>query len=197
MRLASTQGASGRRVAGGPRAGFTLLEVSLYMTLVLLIGAPLVSVVLMSTRSTEENDTFNRVTERNRTAIQRIEKELRSAIQSTVSVTDSGRTLTFNGPNGYDGAAVVVGQRVSYSLVAREAVNGFDDNANGVIDEGDLVRTNLGTGEQVTITAAADVGASGFAAAGTGWTVAMTTQGALRSQQRYEVSRRVTVYPRN
>src|SRR4030095_9833949 len=75
--------------------GFTLLEVAIYVAVLTVIGAPLVSLVLTSSRSTSENDTFSRVEERNRTALFRLEKEIRKAISGTATVDNSGKRLIF------------------------------------------------------------------------------------------------------
>ena len=210
------------------KRGFTLLEISLYATLALLLGMPLVSMVLVSSRSTADNDTINRVTERNRTALFRIEKELRRAIQGTVQVADYGRGLVFSTPVGFDGTALVPGPTLSFSLQPsgegssyykdpyyqdpyyRDPYTqdpyytqpyypdgGYDYAGGGYVAEADLVLYNSNTGESTTIASSIDMNSSGFMLNGEGVTITLTHVGTLGTRGHFQVSRSMTVYPRN
>lgn len=176
-----------------------MLEVALYAALILLIGGPLVSIVLVSTRSTKENDTVNAVTERNRTVLLRVEKDLRRSIASTASVADLGRALVFTTPAGFDGAAIVPGESVRVELrpSAGETFNGKDDDGDGLVDDGDLVRRNASTGQETLLAQGVDLNTSLFSEVGTGFTLQLTSFGSVPGGRPFSVSKSVTVYPRN
>jgi hypothetical protein len=198
---------------------------------------PLVSMVLVSSRSTTENDTINRVTERNRTALFRIEKELRRAIQGTVQVADYGRGLVFSTPVGFDGTALVPGPTMTFSLQPsgeggsyykdpyytdpyysdpyyQDPNNqdpytqgpyydpyypdgGYDYAGGGYVSEADLVLYNSNTRESTTIASSIDMNSSGFMLNGEGVTITLTHVGTLGTRGNFQVSRSMTVYPRN
>jgi hypothetical protein len=127
-------------------------------------------------------------------------QEVRKAIGATVNVTNLGRTVGFTLPNGFDGVNVVPGPEIEYELqiAAGETINGVDDNQNGLADEGVLVRRNVTTGDETVTSADLSVGGSGFALNGTGVTVSVTTFGNLWDEDAaFQVSRTVTVFPRN
>lgn len=179
--------------------GVTLLEVALYSAVLLAIGAPLVSAVLTSTRCTREVDILNAVAERNRTIVLAIEKEVRRAISSTVSIQDSGRTLALTVPGGFNGSSILPGDsfRFQIRLAPGEAANGLDDNGNGLVDEGELVRTNVATGQTLLMSGGIDVNGSGFAQSGTGFRITIANFGSGQGGSALRVSKSVTVYPRN
>lgn len=212
--------------SGVPRKrvlGLSLLEVSLYMTLAILLGIPLVTVLLASTRSTAENDTINRITERNRATIFRIEKELRTAIASTVMVGDSGRSLTFTLPSGFDGTSIIPGATVSFSLQPAQSSTSsmysdpyqdpyYDPYSDpytsdpyyteyypsiGSTPSGELVMKNSQTGTVASVGSGIDIGGSGFALNGAGVTVTIASVGSLHGKDIYRISNSVTVHPRN
>jgi len=182
------------------KAGFTLLEIAIYSALLVVIGAPIVSAVLTSTRTTTENDTFNRITERNRTALSRLEREVRTCLTGSLVVGGSGGTLTMTPAVGFDGTAVIAGPAITcqFQLTSGETANGQDDDGNGLIDEGELVRTDSGTGAQIVITGGIDLVNSGFVLTGTGVTVTVASVGSLdRRYGTYTVTRSSTMFPRN
>jgi hypothetical protein len=178
---------------------FTLLEITIYVTILVSLGVPLTSVVLSSIRSTTDNDVIQRIEERNRSALGSIERELRRCMSGTVSITDSGRTISITPAIGYSASAVVPGNRLSFAFtpVATETVNGADDNGNGLVDEGQLVRTDVATGEQVVINSSLRVSACGFSRTGLGVTVTVTSVGRLVMGDTYSVTKSETLYPRN
>lgn len=182
------------------QGGFSLLEVAMYSALLLTIGAPLVSIVLTSSRATVENDAIARVEERNRTALFRIEKEVRRARSGTFVVGNGGSSLTFAPVIGFDGTSVVSGTNVRFTfrLAAGESLNGVDDDGDGAADEGELVRTDIATNTDLVIAGTMDIANSSFALNGTGVDVTVaTTAGIDRRFGSFDVSRTLSVFPRN
>lgn len=179
--------------------GLTLLEVALYAAVLVAIGAPLVSAVLVSTRSTREVDTVNAITERNRTIVLRIEKEVRRAIGSTVSVEDLGKSLALTPPAGFDGASVVPGAPMRFELrpAPGESVNGVDDDGNGLVDEGELFQKDVATGAESLLARGIDLDASSFSRTSSGFTITLTNFGGGEGGTPFRISKTVTVYPRN
>jgi type II secretory pathway pseudopilin PulG len=180
------------------REGFTLLEIAIYMVVLLLIGIPLVSILLASTRSTSENDTFCKVEERNRMAVFRIEKELRKGMTGTAIIVNAGKDLVFTSST-FNGTSVVAGPntRFFFTVAAGETLNGADDDGDGLVDEGSLVRRDESTGAQVTICGNIDVAGSSFALAGTGVTITVASFGALPAGGNFSLTKSMTVYARN
>ena len=171
-----------------------------YVLLVGVLGAVLTPIGTISQRSMEDSAVFSHAGERNRVALTRIAQEVRRALTTTVAVLDGGRTLALTLPNGFDGANIIPGDTIEYRLstAAGEVPNGVDDNQNGLVDEGDLVRRNTSTGEEVLLNAALDVGASGFALNGGAVTITVSTHGQLADgASTFQVSRNITVFPRN
>jgi len=184
----------------GRNSGFTLLETSVYVALVFLLGTPLIQVMLASTRATQENDALTRVEERNRAAFTRIESEVRKSMGGSLAISNNSQTLTIMSTNGFDGTAPIPGDQITFTFRGfnGETVNGADDNGNGVADEGELVRTNLSTGEATVINAGFDLTSTNFALTGTGVTVTLTSFASIdRRYGTFSVSRSVTIYPRN
>src|SRR3989442_4059212 len=101
-----------------PREGFTLLEIAIYIVVLALLGIPLVSIMLASTRSTSENDTFSKVEERNRLALFRIEKEFRKGMTGTITLANSGRDLIFTSTSGFDRTSAVARPRIPFLFSA-------------------------------------------------------------------------------
>jgi hypothetical protein len=181
-------------------AGLTLLELAFYVGLSALIGGPLVSVVLLSARGTAENGTISQVAQRNRVAFYRVSQDLRIAMSDTITAAVDGASISFTLPDGYDGTAVVPGPSIRYDLElsATEDLNERDDNGNGLIDEGRLVRRNLTTDEDASLCENIDLNQSSFAWDGSVATVTLRNQGQLYSHNAaYDVGRTVAIFPRN
>jgi hypothetical protein len=181
-------------------SGITLFEVLIYTMLTLVVGGQLAQLIRVSVRASRESDAINRVTERNRVAMFRVAQELRSCIGSTLSITNSGRTLTFAKENGYDGAAVIPGAMISYRLVSAtgETASGSDDNDNGLVDEGRLVRDDVSAGTSSTLCESLDLTKCQFSTSGTGVTISMSSMAYLPdSGSVLGIDRSLTVYPRN
>lgn len=181
-------------------AGFTLLEVAIYVTVLAIVGGPFVTLVLTSTRSTAENDTFNRVESVNRSTLFRISRDVRRSISTTATIGDSGLSLTVTLPAGFDGTSVIPGQQIRYTFRSRadDPSNGADDNKNGVVDEGELVRRNLTTASEQTVASGFDLDASGFSMSGSEVNITVSSIGSLdRRYGTYSVTNSVSVVPRN
>ena len=164
------------------------------------IGTAVVDLLLVTTRATNENDVINRAAERTRIALRKVERSLRSSLADTVDIQNTGSVLVFTLPDGYDGAAVIPGDSIRYTfaLAQGESNNGADDNLNGLVDEGQLVRENLTTGESFSICSDLDLNESLFALNGGSVVVTVVSQGFVPSRgATYELTRSVTVTPRN
>lgn len=172
----------------------------MYTGILFLLGIPLVSAVMVSTRSMTESDVFNRLAERNRVVLYRVARDVRKSIVTSTVIGGGGTTLSFTQVAGVDATGMLPGENIRYELLpaAGETVNGIDDDGDGLVDEGSLVRRNLTTGEVVTITAEVNVVGSSFALNGSTVTATIATFGRLRNAgDVYEVSRSVNVNPRN
>ena len=180
------------------REGFTLLEVSIAIAVLALLGIPLVSIVLASTRTTSENDTFSKVEERNRTALFRIEKELRKGMTGTPTIANAGKDLVF-ASSTFNGTAAVAGANIRFffSVAPGETLNGADDDGDGLIDEGTLIRRDESTGVQTTVCGNINVAGSSFALNGTGVMITVASFGTIPGGNSFSLSKTMTVYARN
>lgn len=122
---------------------------------------------------------LSKILERNRVAADRLTDDFTNSISGTAVISNGGRTLRFTQHGGFNGSTSIAGDILRYELQADpdDPENGSDDNDNGIIDEGILVRVNETTGETVTLTASLDLGSCSFVANGTGVTVTITTIG--------------------
>ncbi len=116
------------------------------------IGGPLIS-VLVSSRGVAENSTMHQVAERNLISLNRVTQEVRIGLSNSVVVGNGGKSLTFTRPDSFDGTNIVPGSAIRYEFLLSpdEVANAADDNGNGLVDEGRLLRTNLTTGEVVSL----------------------------------------------
>ena len=188
------------RAARRNAEGVTLTEITVWALLAGLIGSPLVLSFLTSTRSMTEIDAFGRVHERLRVALFRMEHEVRRAIVGTIQIGGGGMTLSFTLPLGFTEVGVRPGGAVRYELgtAPGENANGIDDNGNGLVDEGQLGRRDLVTGENVALCSGLDLAGCRFARDGDAVVLTLTTQGYLPHSQAV-VARFAsrTVNPRN
>lgn len=181
-------------------AGITLIEVVIYTTILAILGAPVVSMVVVSSRYMSEVDAQYKVQERSRVLLFRLEEDLREAILASVTITNAGKTLQFTLPDSFDGTAVVPGPDIQYEfqLATGESSNGSDDNGNGLVDEGMVVRRNLTDSETVSLSGGLDLDNSSFAPTAGGVTVNLTLVGRLReANSTIAVSSTLNVYPYN
>ena len=178
--------------------GFTLTEITIYVSVLAVVGLSLVSVVLASTRSASEHDIAAKVEERNRTAVTRIEREFRQGMTGSAVVSNFGRTLSFVSANGFDGTSITPGPTVSFTfeLARGEIWNGLDDNGTGIADEGQLRRTDS-DGATHLISSEIDLFNSWFALNGTGITVTVSSYGPMKDGGTFRMTKTLNVQPRN
>jgi type II secretory pathway pseudopilin PulG len=179
-------------------SGFTLTEVCIYIGVLAIVGTALMSVVLASSRSAAAHDTTAKVVERNRSALQRIEREYRKSMTGTTAVSGTGKAVSFAATAGFDGAATISGPTVTFTfeLATGESLNSVDDNGNGLPDEGRLRRTDSGGGD-VVVCGDIDVQNSSFTVNDTGITIRITTYGPMRTGNPFRVTKTLDVFPRN
>ena len=185
---------------GARQTGLTLLEVVVYTGLIAVIGGPLLSVVLVSSRGVADHGTMHHVAERNLVSIYRLTQEVRTALNGSVVVTNAGKTLTFSLPESYDGVNVVPGDTIRYDLQLspEELANAVDDNGNGVVDEGRVRRTNVTQSEVVVLCENLDPSVSLFSWDGTTVTMTIANVGSLSSNGTvFGITRSLAMVPRN
>ncbi len=74
----------------------------------------------------------------------------------------------------------------------------MDDNGNGLVDEGRLVRKNIDTAEEFAICEGLSLSDCSFVLDGSSVTITVTSSAYLeKSQDDHELTRAVTVNPRN
>ncbi len=185
---------------GARQVGLTLLEVIVYVGLIAVIGGPLVSVVLVSSRGVAEHSTMHHVAERNLVSVYRLTQEVRTALSGSVAVTNAGKTLTFDLPDSYNGVAVVPGDTIRYDLQLspEELANAVDDNGNGLVDEGRVLRTNVTLSQVVLLCENLDPNLSLFSWDGTTVTMTIANVGSLTSINTvFGITRSLAMVPRN
>ena len=206
MRIHETDQAWPRRAesSGGPRcAGLTLIEAAVYLALVGVIAAPLVSATIVSVRGISERDAVGRTEESNRVILFRLASDLRQVIASSVVVSADGKTITFQEPAGFNDTGVLPGATVSFEvrLAPGETGNGADDDGDTLIDEGLLVRREMTTGTEIVVAENLSYAASGFAAVDeNAVSISVTSLGKYRRGDdivQVQVSRELTLNPRN
>jgi hypothetical protein len=172
----STRGCRGWRQR---RRGLTLVEVLVYLALTTIITVPLLVTTLASSRSSSEGLTLVRVLERNRSAFNRVTEEFRYSIAGTAVISGGGKTLQFTKQKGYDGTSPIPGSSISFEirLDPKETLNGKDDDQDGLIDEGLLVRVDKSTGKEIVLTQTLNYAASSFAANGNRVSISLTSMG--------------------
>ena len=187
-----------RSSVSAPARGFTLTEVTIYVSVLAVVGLSLVSVVLASTRSASDHDIAAKVEERNRTAVTRIEREFRQAMTGTTVISNFGRTLSFGSAAGFDGTSIIPGPTVSFTFeIARgEIWNGLDDNGTGIADEGQLRRTDS-DGATNLISSDIDLANSWFALNGTGIAVTVSSYGPMKDGGTFRMTKTMNIQSRN
>ncbi|MBN1442700.1 MAG: hypothetical protein JXA90_08325 [Planctomycetes bacterium] len=177
-----------------------LLEIMIYTAVLATVMGPIAYLFLAGSRSARENDVYNTTSERSRVALARLARDLRPCMLDTVVFSSTNHIVQFTLPASYDGANIVPGDSVRYvlTIATDEAANGVDDNGNGLVDEGRLVRVNVTTGEVITICASVDLGRSSFVRNGEVIDVNLALSGFLpHLQTPFTVDRSISVRPRN
>ncbi len=163
--------------------GFSLLEVTVAsVLLVVLVGAS-VSAIQSSRTASAAGVSRIVLLDRARSAMDRIEKELRRGGPGTLDPAlavlegNPGSRIEFSQAENYANGAVVWGFPVIFDLVYAngEIDNGLDDNNDGLVDEMEITREQNGQ----TITLVTDVQENGlsFTASGNSLTINLTLQG--------------------
>jgi len=158
--------------------GFTLLEtliVSVCLAVILLgIGAMMTTSRTSFSQGATQTDIQNQI----RWAIGKVAQEMKQAVDTTISVQGgTNPTLTFQKNVGWNGAAVQLGGITTFQFqyTPGEVNDGLDNNSNGLIDEGMLVRTEAGMPNTI-ITEWVREGSVAFTLAGNLLTIQMTLE---------------------
>jgi prepilin-type N-terminal cleavage/methylation domain-containing protein len=173
-----------RRIAGPSdrQRGFTILEVTITVTMVaVMLGAASI-VVLKSENYLAEQIQQLLLDQTGRNVMNRLSEEIRQAYPPSVLpvLIANSNSLQFQKVTGYAGGAPVLGATVTlgFELAPYELANGKDDNGDGRIDEGFVTYMELGN-------AAIQIGANvldlRFSAKGNG--VAVTADVAVSDRQ--------------
>ncbi len=108
--------------------------------------------------------------------------------------------MTFHLPDAFDGNEIVPGPRITYELklAPGEQMNGDDDNGNGLIDEGQLIRYDPEEPEGNPICHGIDLAASRFELNGTAVDVTLAVSGFLpHDKSPHTTVRSLKICPRN
>jgi len=134
------------RCASFKRAGFTFVEMMIALVILTIIAGTIAVVSKTGTgtfRSSVANETVN---SKLRRAIQRIAKDLSGSSTATLVPAPfaplGSSSLTFQQAVGYESGAAVWGPNVQFQFeyAPLELDNDIDDDGNGLVDEGILVR---------------------------------------------------------
>ncbi len=188
------------RAASDGERGVSLVEVVFYLSILAVVGIPLLMITVAMSRSSAEGNMFSTMIERNRSMLHRIELEYRNALRATTVVAPDGKSLAFTANAGCDGVGAVAGASIRYEirLDPKESANGADDNGNGLVDESILVRVDETSGDEVVLMSALDSAKSAFAANGDGIRITLATCGkAYGSPLVASIERSVNVHARS
>ena len=128
------------------RAGFTLLEMVIVMSLLLILMAAGAMTAKHGNAAFRRNAANNSLDSKSARTLQRIVAAVRGASNGSLVPSPDppfgSATLDFQHAVGYAAGAVVWGPtiRVALELAPGEVDNGVDDNGDGLIDEGIVVR---------------------------------------------------------
>ncbi|MEM7235810.1 MAG: hypothetical protein AAF517_26815 [Planctomycetota bacterium] len=166
-------------------AGGLLLEVVIYTAVLLILSAPLATVMTSSTRAVTEHAVINVLAERNRVALSTLYDEIRVAIASSVDVP-SDQVLRFSEPTDSSTSESVLGTSWEF---------GFDTDADGFHI---LQRTNLDTGDKSTVCIGINQELTKFERVGNAVAVTLVTEGEIEPGGAvHQVERYMIVTPRN
>lgn len=183
----------------GRPGGFAFIDVILYLTLLLIIGAPLVMIALSGYRSVGEGMRTSLVAERNRAISNRLTEELQGAISSTVSVLYEGRAIRFVPPSGFDGTGPIPGPAVRYEvrMDPAEQDNGIDDDNDGVVDERIIMRIEEANGSQTVVSGNVGAGTSFSVSDGVVDLTLVTVAGVTGGGPPIQITRTTRILARN
>ncbi len=139
-------------------AGFTLVEATIATTILGLILGAIGLTALRGKESFRQGVTVAMIEARAERLLAQIADELRYAGRASLPVLPlppvGASTIEFRACNGYDGAATLWSTRTSIARVAdpRDPEDGIDNDADGVVDEGQIVLTrNLGDLDEIDV----------------------------------------------
>lgn len=129
--------------------GFTLLEAALMVAILSVVLGGTFSVLFYSERLFADQMKQYALTQSGARIMERLTEELRSAYPPTLlplAISDSDY-VTFQRVTGQVSGVVLLGSQTTISLEYRpsDLPNGRDDDGNGVIDDGYIVYTELGS----------------------------------------------------
>jgi prepilin-type N-terminal cleavage/methylation domain-containing protein len=140
------------------RAGFTLVEVAIAMTVLGLILGAIGLTALRGKENFRQGVSVAVIEARAERLLDRIAEELRYAGRDSLPVLPlppaGASTIEFRACEGFDGAATLWSNRTSIARVAdpRDPEDGIDNDGDGVVDEGQVVLTrNLGEPDQIAV----------------------------------------------
>ena len=184
----------------GPERGASLVEVMIYLAVMAILGVPLSMMTVSVSRSSAEGDMLSKILERNRSAMARLVSEYRTSLRGTTVISNGGKAIQFTTSAGFNGVGPIAGPSIRYEirLDPREALNGLDDNNNGLVDESILVRVNPAINEEIVLASGLISDKCLFVANGSGVNITLTTGGWTKGATAITESQRLlTVYPRN
>lgn len=130
------------------KQGFTLLELMIAIAVLAILGALVFMMLKSMSDSYSTGSLHGGLNSETRDLLDRIAAETADAGITTLvpAFPNGSTTLAFRRNTGYAGGAIVFGAPITYAFVYEpgELNNGIDDNGDGRIDEGRLVRTENG-----------------------------------------------------
>ncbi len=150
--MANPSGRHGLRMRQA-RAGFTLIELGIVSVLFALMFGTLLRLAVDGQEAFEVGLAQNRLDAKARRTIARIADDLRSAEATglTPAVPSGSDAVLFRQNQGWNAGEIQWGPdvQIAFADAPGEVVNGLDDNGNGLVDDGEVVRIlNPGLGEQ-------------------------------------------------
>lgn len=145
------------------RRGFTLIEILIAVTIFAVLASTIYLMMASTTNAYASGSIQAGLNAQARDLFERITLELSDAGISTLnpSIPTGATTLTFQRNVGYAGGVISYGPAITYAFVTEpgEYPNGKDDNGNGRIDEGRLIRTE----NNQSVSLSSDLAAGGIA----------------------------------
>jgi len=181
-------------------AGLTLLEVMIASALLTIIVLVLFSILSSSASTYAWGTVHADLNGQARDLLDRLTRELADSSVSTFapSFPKDSSTLTFRRTTGYSAGKLTYGPPITYSFVfdPGEADNGIDDNRDGRVDEGRIVRAE--GGQSVVLTRNAREGGLSFTQAfGNTVTIRVTLERLDENRKLMTHDRQTTVQVRN
>ncbi|MEE8467231.1 MAG: prepilin-type N-terminal cleavage/methylation domain-containing protein [Planctomycetota bacterium] len=126
------------------QAGFTLVELVITVFIIGILSGAVTQVLLGGSGAFRMGVTVADLEARTARTLERMSREIAAADADTMNPADpaGGNWVEFTTPTGTVGKTILWGPRLRYrvELAPLELNNGVDDNNNGLVDEGVLVR---------------------------------------------------------